>query len=380
MSAKPNYFKLGIFTLIAFCIALGAIIVLGAGALFQKEVMAETYIDESVQGLEVGAAVRYRGVKVGRVRDISFVHNYYDVSNEGESSARYVLVRFTLYPDMFQGNLDRPLGLILKDEIDKRGLRAKLGSQGITGVLYIEIDYIADPEEEPPIEVTWHPDPEIYYIPSTQSLITRISETMRDITDKVSLLLDKFDTLSLDEPMDDLQNLLKSAKKEIEAADIGTLSKNFDAALLSVEKAGKSFQNLMEREEFQTILKDVAAAAENTKGLTGEARKVVDDSGKQLDALMKDLQTAAADFKEASKKVRELTEKPELGDSAERLAILLKRLDRLVAGQQENIESILRNLEDITNDLRAVSGEARDNPSQVIFGGPPKQAGSEEKK
>ncbi|MFW5870798.1 MAG: MlaD family protein [Candidatus Sumerlaeota bacterium] len=379
MSSKPSYFKLGLFTLVAIALAVAALLTFGAGHFFQREVLAETYLDESVQGLEVGGAVRYRGVKVGRIREISFVHNFYDVSHGSPSSARHVLVRFTIFPEKFRGTIDKPFDSMLKDEIEQRGLRAKLGTQGITGVLYIEIDYIDDPSEEPPIEVTWRTDPNIYYIPSTQSLITRMSDSMREITDKVSLLLAKIDKIPLEQPLEDLRDLMQNLSKEISDAKIGVLHKKFDEALKSVEDAGDSFQALVKKPEVEAILEDVAAAAQNTKGLTGDARKAVGGTEEKLNALLTDLQSAAKDFKAASAKVRELAEQPQLQESTERMGVLMKRLDRLVAGQESQIEQILGNVEQITRDLRAVSRETRENPSQVIFGSPPRRPENEEK-
>ena len=45
---------------------------LGAGNVFKRTVTIETYFDESVQGLDVGSAVKYRGVQIGRVTRIGF--------------------------------------------------------------------------------------------------------------------------------------------------------------------------------------------------------------------------------------------------------------------------------------------------------------------
>ena len=38
------------------------VVVLGGGALFRRTVIFETYLQESVQGLDIGSPVRYRGV------------------------------------------------------------------------------------------------------------------------------------------------------------------------------------------------------------------------------------------------------------------------------------------------------------------------------
>jgi len=44
--------------------------VVGASKYFEKERPGLTYFDESVQGLQVDSAVKYRGVEVGRVERI----------------------------------------------------------------------------------------------------------------------------------------------------------------------------------------------------------------------------------------------------------------------------------------------------------------------
>ena len=70
MSAQTKYFKLGAFVLTAIAVGVTALVVLGAGTIMRKKVMVETYMDESVQGLEAGAPVKFRGVTVGRLEKI----------------------------------------------------------------------------------------------------------------------------------------------------------------------------------------------------------------------------------------------------------------------------------------------------------------------
>ena len=53
----------------------------------------ETYLNESVQGLEIGSKVQYRGVVVGEVRKIGFTYNKYELDKPMSERLRYVMSR-----------------------------------------------------------------------------------------------------------------------------------------------------------------------------------------------------------------------------------------------------------------------------------------------
>src|SRR6266508_6122735 len=135
---KLSYFKIGIFVISAIVIGVIGVVVLGAGAIFQKRSLIETYIDESVQALEVGSHVIFRGVPVGRVEQISLT------SAEYSTRRQYVLVRVAISSNMFQFPVNDPNSPALKNELD-RGFRIRMAAQGLTGVAYVETDYL-DPE------------------------------------------------------------------------------------------------------------------------------------------------------------------------------------------------------------------------------------------
>src|SRR5258707_7596756 len=79
---KFSYFKIGIFVISAVVIGIIGVVVLGVGTIFQKKSIVETYIDESVQGLDVGSPVKFRGVPVGRVEQISLTSAEYSTRRE----------------------------------------------------------------------------------------------------------------------------------------------------------------------------------------------------------------------------------------------------------------------------------------------------------
>ena len=78
MSLKANYFKLGLFVVGAVIAGAIVLVVIGSGRWFQPKLTIETYFNESVQGLDIGSKLKYRGVAIGEVKSIGFTYNKYE--------------------------------------------------------------------------------------------------------------------------------------------------------------------------------------------------------------------------------------------------------------------------------------------------------------
>ena len=72
MSQQPRYFRIGLFIVIALAILAAALIAFGAGQFFRPRIYIETYVNASVQGVDIGSPVKFRGVQIGRVSAISW--------------------------------------------------------------------------------------------------------------------------------------------------------------------------------------------------------------------------------------------------------------------------------------------------------------------
>ena len=90
MSARANFFKIGLFVIGATAALVVLLVLLGAGKLFQTKIVMETYFNESVQGLELGSKVKYRGVIVGEVKSIGFTYTRYQLDKPMADRLRYV--------------------------------------------------------------------------------------------------------------------------------------------------------------------------------------------------------------------------------------------------------------------------------------------------
>ena len=77
MSQKANYFKLGLFVIGAIISGIVVLLVIGSGRWFERKITVETYFNESVQGLDLGSKMKFKGVVIGEVTKISFTYVTY---------------------------------------------------------------------------------------------------------------------------------------------------------------------------------------------------------------------------------------------------------------------------------------------------------------
>ena len=308
MSVKANYFKIGIFVISAAVIAIIAIIVLGVGTVFQHKVMIETYIDGSVQGLDVGSPFKFRGVKLGSVEEITFVGNEYKFERTSEEYLAYgqfILIKASFEPS--QDVTEKEQRIFLERMITK-GLRVRLASQGITGAAFLEADYI-DPAEFPPMEITW--EPKTYYVPSVPSKITQLTESVETILEKLEEINVKGITDGLGETLSSMNKILDEVKKSNLTRQAGDL-------LAEVRETNKKIKPL------------------------------ITDASETMNSVSKELPEILAQLKRT-----------------------LRRFNNLVANQEENVAVSTENVRLITGNLRDLTENAKKSPSQFIFGEPP---------
>ena len=158
-NSNPNYFRLGVFVLAAIGVLIAMILIFGSGQFFKKSFLLETYLKQSVTGLDTGASVRFRGVKIGQVTFIGLSGDIYEKDVPFDERKQYVVVRMQIFGDK----------LTEEQIIDyvKNNLRARVKSMGITGVNYVEFDFSPGANEQTSLSYNWEPqDPVIPSVPS----------------------------------------------------------------------------------------------------------------------------------------------------------------------------------------------------------------------
>ncbi len=322
MSAKANYFKLGLFIIIAVVIGVIGVLVLGAGKLFEKRIIMETYLDESVQGVDVGSKVKFRGVPVGNIRRIDFTRNRYEQDKPPLQRRSYVRIEMEMNADALGTKTETIVNEDLPREI-QNGLRVRLTALGVTGTSYLEVDYL-DPEKNPPLPIDWKPDHP--YIPSAPGALGRIVSSAEDV-------FAQLEKINFERIANNVELLVVSLDSKVSELPLGMLGTNATALLNEIRTSNERIQKLLDRPEIDSMLKDGSGA------LAGLRRTV---------------------------------ESPEMTNSLVQVQRTLRRLDQLVAGKENDLAVSLDNLRALTENLRELSENAKRFPAQLFFGEPPK--------
>jgi phospholipid/cholesterol/gamma-HCH transport system substrate-binding protein len=342
---KFSYFKIGIFVITAVVMGVLGVVVLGAGALFQKKSIVETYIDESVQGLDVGSPVKFRGVPVGRVEDITLT------SVEYRTRLQYVLVRISISSNMLQFPVNDPSSPALQRELD-RGFRIRMAAQGLTGVAYLEADYL-NPERNPPLRIDWRP--RYPYIPSTRSRITQLS-------DAVERILRNIEEINVPQITASIERSLTAMTQLANSANLDKIGVQASALLNELRATNRQIGTLVSDPELKTAIADASATA-------GRARQIIERAEKPVDQLLTDLPQATDSLNRLVKRLDSVAS--DLPQTSAELRQTIQRMNRLIAGQQRDIEQTMNNLRAVSENMKEITENSKKYPAQTLFGGPP---------
>ena len=276
-------FKLGLFIVIAVVVFFAGLMILGSFEQFKEKAYITTLVSESVQGLSVGSSVKYMGVPIGSVREISIY-----------PSGRVIRIDMEIKLASFRTMADADENTVTVEEFQDRiakavdrGLRCRMELEGITGSKYIELNF--DPEAPASTIDASQYAIDNTYVPSLPSLISDLRGSVTTILAKLESIdykgisdraNDTLDTLNarlsspkFDETLDNVNSMIASAKKSIDNLEkltdadvrgqIEGLTENAKVAVAAVESLAKSVEQEIKSAEFAQIADNVRAVLAN---------------------------------------------------------------------------------------------------------------------
>lgn len=300
MAEGTNQWKLGLFVLLGIALGLGVLIALGAGQLTKESTNYVAYFDESVQGLDVGSPVKFRGVTIGQVGTIDIAPDH-----------RHVRVTCEIdVDDLTDLELNRPgdrTGLLSPPM-----LRAQLGSTGLTGVKFVLLDYFPN-QRAGALPLPFETGPKVIpTIPSTLKMLEEsvdktadqlpaLAAAMQTTLDKANLLLDHATGIALQIEEEELPRRLSSTlanadqtlrevQSQIHAIDAPRLSQKMEADLDALNQTLLSANSVLVRVgQDQGLLANAEGAALQVREMIHNAHSL----GPQLDGTLREVSVAA---------------------------------------------------------------------------------------
>jgi paraquat-inducible protein B len=310
VSKQANKTLIGGFVVGAVTLIVAGVLVFGSGQFFAEKVKYVVYFEESVQGLNVGSPVVFRGVKIGTVTDIVL-----------QADPAHMSVRIPVFLEAeprrfeivekgrdFQRDPQGKIKLLVA-----RGMRARLQTTSmVTGQLMVELDFHPDT----PIKLVGG-DSEVPEIPTIPSPLKKLSKAISQL------------------PIEEIFNRLLSAIEGIEGVvnspevmgsirslnqlfkDTGKLVRDVDAQVdpvaSSIEETLRDTQKLVRNidnqvEPIQSSIHDTAKAAAGALGQAEKALKAMEGVMDEDSEAMQELTSALKEFSGATRSIRLFTD------------------------------------------------------------------------
>jgi paraquat-inducible protein B len=317
---------MGAFVIGALVLLVIAIIALGSGRLFRKTYEFVLYFQGSVNGLNVGAPVKYKGVEIGSVADILL---QLEKAVPGRIPVIIEVDATKLAGRGFRGSL-----LVDPDELQRaidQGLRGQLRMQSfVTGVLYVALDLYPD-------------TPAQFILPqgSRYEEIPTVPNELEQVQDEVRVVFAKLAKI------------------------------DFDAAIVAMTHAFEGMDRLTNSPALKASLRSL----EQTMPKVDEAVVNIRRLAATLDKKASDL---SSDLQRTSTAARQTIAEIEM--AAKQVGITMKEGEGTLVSARAIIDPESPAFYELTRSLREVSGAARAlrlladylerNPRALIFGKP----------
>jgi len=310
MRTRAQTARLGVFVAVAGGLLFSVLAVLSGTALFQQQDRYTIFFSETVSGLEVGAAVKLLGVRVGRIESFRVV------PRDGED-------RVEVTVELFGGT---PI---------REDAEARLSGSGITGLMFVEITggTSATPLREPGSEIPAGPSLLGTLTGKAENIAVKLEEVLNRVlslttnenVENVRLTLDNVRTSSaelrgmlteLDEAVDPLvaaSHDVGPAIEEVRAAAVSVRETSealasdgaLRASVEQLERTLQTAQNLLGGDRAAQLSDDVRTAVQSFTETMNRLSEVLGSSSRDFRDISSSLRDASENLEEFARAIRE---------------------------------------------------------------------------
>jgi paraquat-inducible protein B len=342
MSTRANPTVIGAFVLGASILLVAGVLLWGGTGMFKAKYRVVMYFDAAVTGLQRGAPVILRGVRVGGVTDVQMRWGNW-----------LATVYADLEPDVMKGIRPGDLDDALQRSVRERNLRAQLRMQSfVTGILYIALDDFPGT----PI-VLRGLDKDVHELPT-------VPTDIEVWTAKIEKIADALASLPLDELARSMIATVDEARRILKSPEVASSLKSLDKILsdgrglvrrVDILAANVNAQVGPLSSEAQATLKSAQATLANGPALVQDLHSVVAKIDAQIEPLLVSL-----------KKTSDTA-----GSTLEHAQVTLAGVDGTLNQDSALGYELARSLQELRETLRALGSLAdylERNPNALLYG------------
>lgn len=341
MSTRANPTVIGGFVIGAVVLFIVALLVWGGTGFLHKKLDYVLYFDAAVTGLQKGAPVMLRGVRVGAVTDVQV-----------RWGTRLVAVYIVLEPDALKGAPRQEVRAQIASAVQD-GLRAQLRTQSIvTGVLFVALD------AAPGTPIVFHnldkDTPELPTIPTDLEVWMAKLERVADAVAK----------LPLHEIAQAAATTLQETTRLLKSPEIARVLKNTDTLVADTRTLVRRIDGLAGSvnaqveplaSEARATLRSAEAALADVPRLVADVRGLVTKVDRQVDPLLASLQRSSDVAQSALEQAR----------------VTLGGVDGVLSQESAigwELVQVLRELRETARALRSLADYLERVPDSVVYG------------
>ena len=363
MGGKANPTVVGAFIVGAVALIIAAIIVFGKGKLFTETNRLSMYFEGSVNGLNKGAPVKFRGVDIGTVRDVQALYNPKDYTGQ-------IRVVLEVQPGRFSEILDGEIVTATSrepadiDTLIERGLRGQLQLQSfVTGLLYVDINF--------------HPGTNIRMsgIQSEYPEIPTIPTAMEEVVETVRQGMQQLSQLPFQDLLNEVLVTLKRVNEILNAKEMGQALADLGSIIAGVDDGVAALRQRVPKlfDRFEVVETEAASTLETIEATLGDVRQLVQRVDGHIDPLLDNTQktvTAARSVlwqAQKTLKTLETRASPALGEAEKAFAAAadLAGSDSVLVN---DLAHSLEALEEAARSIRLLADYLQRNPEALLRG------------
>jgi paraquat-inducible protein B len=307
MKKKISPTLIGAFVLGGLGLLVAVLLILGSGKLFVQSRDFILYFDSSVNGLRVGAPVKFKGVEIGSVKEILL-----SLSSDFSVQRIPVIARIDAEKIKKRGGSTAALTdpEVAKALIDQ-GLRGQLQMESfVTGLLYIGLDFFPDTPAH--FVQTAQENRRYLEIPTIPSIFEQAQDVVSSIVARLQEVDFKALITSLEQTSSGVNSLVSSPELKASLQGLQKTIPKLEETIVTVRDAARALDGNVQTvtsdlkqttSDMRAALKQASETMKGAEGAIANVKTLVDPDSQTFYELTRSLREVSA----AARSMRQLS-------------------------------------------------------------------------